>query len=68
MNRRREQQQEEKDLDSLICVEQNYAKNKQKKQTQSIHWSPGPRPGRGSASVPHLWLSQPVAILMNRPH
>ena len=36
--------------------------------TQSINSSPWPRPGRGSASVPHLWLSQPVAILMNRPH
>ena len=28
MNRRREQQQEQKDLGSLICVEQNYVKNK----------------------------------------
>ena len=36
--------------------------------TQSIHSSPWPRLGRGSASVPHLWLSQPVAILMNRHH
>ena len=32
-----------------------------------LHWSPWPRPGRGSASVPHLrYLS--VAILMNRRH
>ena len=36
--------------------------------TQSILWSLWPRPGRRSESVSHLWLSQPVAILMNRPH
>ena len=68
MNRIREQQEEERDLDSLICVEQNYVKNKpiNKHSRFTDLRDPGPAAGLrvsptfGSRSRSPFWWIDPI--------